>query len=101
MRIVIKVEGATQEQLERGAKAAQDFFDAIGASAYDCAAAAFKQEGELAVLTPAEARLADAWDEAQLIAREACVGLSDGERRRVDDIELEGIGDPATTARAG
>ena len=72
MKLHIHVTGATPEELERGVAAAQAAFDAAGVTPYEAAAAYFKMTGEQEELSEQEGRAADAWDEADVAAAQAC-----------------------------
>jgi len=72
MRLVMTMEGASQEAKQRGLAAAQAVFSAADADPFAAASARFKLEGEQEELTPAEDRLAALWEQANVAAAKAC-----------------------------
>jgi hypothetical protein len=57
-RLLIEVEGATEEELQRGLAAAQAMFDDADVLVLEAAAAAFKRGGEQEDISEREARFA-------------------------------------------
>jgi hypothetical protein len=77
MTVRISIDGASAEELERGAKAAEAFFRSQSVAPASCAQAAFAREGwdirgfEGSGPPDEVMRLADIWDHADLVALEA------------------------------
>ncbi len=88
----ITVPGASPEDLRRGIAAAESFFAAVRISPQQAAVAAFAREGWHATSLQADAAIdtsseaADAWDEADRIAVEAC--CAGWKRGRPDTAQL-------------
>jgi hypothetical protein len=79
MELLIQVEGATEEDRERGVAAAQRVFEAGRVTAQDCAWAAFDRDrchdqGGNGGLDPSQEHLrrASLWHEAERVGIEAC-----------------------------
>ncbi len=78
MKVIIHVDGAEDEELNRGVAAAQAVFDSAGVTAYEAATAHFAREGwDVAGFQgdgPMDAVMhrAAIWHEADLAAVQAC-----------------------------
>lgn len=70
--LILEIPGATSEELQRGLRAAAEFFESEGIHPVAAAAARFKVEGQRDDLSDQEIAAHHAWEQAQDIALEAC-----------------------------
>lgn len=82
--LVVDEPDAPEQARQRGAEAAQRFFEAAGVTAYEAAAAAFKRDGiqdgdiDPDAITAAEWRNAELWEEVRaVVARAMYPGQAD------------------------
>lgn len=95
MQIVIQLEGATPDELRRGAAAATALFDGAGVTPRAAAAAHFKMTqplidptSDLVELTDAEATAAGLWEKAVVVATQACCASWPDERKQHAQVDM-------------
>ena len=71
MRLLVHIEGATDQAKERAGEAAWKVFEEARIHPFDSAAAIFKRDGELEDLTERECSLIDLWFRAEIVAAQA------------------------------
>lgn len=72
MTLRIEIDGASVEEIARGVAVAEALFEAADVSPLRAAAAAFRQEGEIEILTDVECQDAELWRQADRAAARAC-----------------------------
>jgi hypothetical protein len=97
MQLLVRVEGATPEEVHRGGLAAMAVFEQAGITPLEAAEASFAREGwdlsgfdlDYEGYSAEEAEIANLWDEAAAKAAEVACADWPADRKRPDIAELE------------
>lgn len=100
MQLIVRIEGASPDEVNRGGLAAMAVFAEAGVTPYQAAAAAFAREGwdlsgfdeDYAGYTAEDAGIADLWDDAAVKAAEVACADWPADRARPARAELEIFG---------